>query len=263
MRLPVERWYPAIEKRHAVRRYDGRPVEEEKLDRIAALCRDFAPPGARAALGTEEVESAFKGLVGSYGKVTGATAYVAFVGDTTAPHHLENVGYMGEGIVLEVVSLGLSTSWIGASINRGAVAKLIGIVEEEFVYAVAPIGYPMPGSSLSDRIIKGIARSHERKALDKLVGGLSRERWPEWVTRALEAARVAPSAVNRQPWRFFVEEDSITVSVDDLIDTYNLSKRLDCGIAMLHIELGARFSGVDGQWEYLEPPQVARFKVLT
>jgi hypothetical protein len=31
---------------------------------------------------------------------------------------------------------------------------------------------------------------------------------------ALEAARQAPSRVNRQPWRFHVENRSVTVAVD-------------------------------------------------
>ncbi len=40
-----------------------------------------------------------------------------------------------------------------------------------------------------------------------------------------------------------------------------MAKRLDCGIAMLHIELGALSKGVKGRWELLKQPQVARFVV--
>lgn len=69
------------------------------------------------------------------------------------------------------------------------------------------------------------------------------------------------NAVNRQPWRFLVDERSITVSTDSLKDTYHIPKRLDCGIAMLHIELGARHVGVEGRWEYLKASDVARFNV--
>ena len=38
-------------------------------------------------------------------------------------------------------------------------------------------------------------------------------------------------------------------------------KRLDCGIAMLHIEVAALNCGVKGKWELLASPQVARFTV--
>ena len=74
-----------------------------------------------------------------------------------------------------------------------------------------------------------------------------------------EAARLAPSAVNRQPWRFNVETNSITVSVNTPRREYGLSKRLCCGIAMLHIEVAALSCGASGSWTFLEPPLVARF----
>jgi hypothetical protein len=37
-------------------------------------------------------------------------------------------------------------------------------------------------------------------------------------------------------------------------------KRLDCGIAMLHIELGALAGGTTGVWTRLPAPDVARFE---
>jgi hypothetical protein len=36
---------------------------------------------------------------------------------------------------------------------------------------------------------------------------------------------------------------------------------LDCGIAMLHIEVAALNAGMKGKWEFLKSPQVARFRV--
>jgi len=78
--------------------------------------------------------------------------------------------------------------------------------------------------------------------------------------KAVEAARLAPSAVNRQPWRFAIQGDSIVVGADSDKDAGRISKRLDCGIAMLRLELGALAAGVRGRWEFLPHPQVARFK---
>ncbi|MBM3310011.1 MAG: nitroreductase, partial [Candidatus Aminicenantes bacterium] len=81
-----------------------------------------------------------------------------------------------------------------------------------------------------------------------------------WPLKALEAARLAPSATNRQPWRFEVGDGSITVRIDGGREGGRFSKRLDCGIAMLHLELGARAAGVDGRWVFLPAPAVARFE---
>jgi hypothetical protein len=104
-------------------------------------------------------------------------------------------------------------------------------------------------------------RNHRRKPLEEMSTGLAREEWPQWIESALEAARIAPSAINRQPWRFHVESDSITVSVDSTRVNLGISKRLDCGIAMMHIEVAALESGVEGRWELLESPEVARYTV--
>jgi hypothetical protein len=97
-------------------------------------------------------------------------------------------------------------------------------------------------------------------AISKLARGLPREEWPDWVNPSLEAARRAPSAANRQPWGFDVQDDGITVFVRTAGPEFNVSKRLDCGIAMLHLEVAALDSGCRGKWEFLPSPQVAKFK---
>jgi hypothetical protein len=127
---------------------------------------------------------------------------------------------------------------------------------------VTPIGYPKEGSSLQERAMSRFGRNWQRRPLSTLVTGLAENERPTWMKAALEAARLAPSAMNRQPWRFRVDKGSITVSADSVVNpTMVVSKRLDCGIAMLHIEIGALSSGVKGNWELLKSPQVARFKV--
>jgi hypothetical protein len=59
-----------------------------------------------------------------------------------------------------------------------------------------------------------------------------------------------------------VGEKSITVRVDSPKDSDKYPKRLDCGIAMLHIELGAMAAGKNGAWEILLAPDAARFKLI-
>jgi hypothetical protein len=90
---------------------------------------------------------------------------------------------------------------------------------------------------------------------------LPKEDWPEWTMDVLEATRLSPSAMNRQPWRFHVEVDSVTIATNEAGHDFNLSKRLDCGIAMLHLEVAALNKGMHGTWELLETPEVARFTI--
>jgi hypothetical protein len=201
----------------------------------------------------------FKGAVGGYGSIKGAPAFLAFMGAAEDPRVNEKVGYTGQGIILEATALGLHTCWIGALFRPDLAASLTGAADHERVLAVSPVGYAAGGHTLEERIMEGFGRNHRRKSLAEMTRGLEESKRPRWMQAALEAARLAPSAVNRQPWRFDVEEGGITVSVDSLQDSHNISRRLDCGIAMLHLEVAALDSGVRGAWQLLEPPGVARF----
>ena len=257
LNIKTEEWHPAIFARRSRRQFDGRPMEPGVLQRLEEVCREFRPfPEARAVLVSEPPDDILKGAIGSYGKVKGALAYVAFIGDMDCPSVQEKVGYIGEGVILEATSLGVGTCWVGGFFRPDAVAAQVGVGEGERVLAVSPLGYAAGRETFEERIMSGFGVNHRRKPIGEICDGLLEE---PWLRKALEAARLAPSAVNRQPWRFRLQGRVVTVEVDDLKDTYKISKRLDCGMAMLHFELGARHSGVCGEWEFLTAPRVARF----
>ena len=262
MEIPFSRLYKAIMCRRSRRQYDPKPAESNILARLSTFCADFRPfPEARAVLVTESPDKVFRGVFGHYGKIKGAPAFIAFIGNMDDPHIQEKVGCLGEGVILEATALNLATCWIGGFFRPEIASLLAGAGKNERVLAVTPVGYAREDLSLEERIMTGFGRNHQRKPLSELVTGLEEIKWPAWVKAALEAARLAPSAVNRQPWRFEVKKDSITIAVDNLKDTFNISKRLDCGIAMLHIEITALNSGIQGEWEFLEAPKVAMFRV--
>jgi hypothetical protein len=228
------------------------------------ICRDFRPfPQARAELINASPDEILRGAIGSYGKIKGAPTLIAFVGDMKDPYVQEKVGYTGEGIVLEATAMGLATCWVGGWMffRREVAASLLGIGEHEKVLAVTPVGRPAGEPTLEETAMTGFGLFHTRRPLKEMVAGMESGKLPYWVKSALEAARLAPSAINRQPWRFHVEPNSITVSMDDPSFNLGISKRLDCGIAMLHIEVAALDSLAKGEWQFLADPEVARFTV--
>jgi len=81
------------------------------------------------------------------------------------------------------------------------------------------------------------------------------------IENILTTATFAPSAHNRQPWRFAAGPGTVEVRMAGSGDVERFPKRLDCGIAMLHLELGARAAGKSGTWSWLEAPGVARFEI--
>lgn len=276
MQILVESWYRAIFVRRSRRSFIDSLPEEEKIVRVENICREFRLEGGVKAEVRAEVsvrlkarvraefvrlspEKVFRGIVGNYGRITGAPYYVALIGEIGAPNVEESVGYLGEGVILEATALGLGTCWVSGFFRPEAVKIHIELAEDERVYAVTPIGYTKSDYSAKEKIYASAARSRKRKALSEMVEGQPPEPWQE---KAIDAARIAPSAANRQPWRFVVREKSITVRVDSPKDSDKYPKRLDCGIAMLHIELGARAAGKKGAWTLLPAPDVARFELI-
>ena len=263
MEIPFSVWHAVIEKRRSRRRFDpDLPIAPETLAALEKACNQFTPfTSARSRLVTESCENVFKGIIGSYGKVKGTQTFIAFIGDMDDEFVQEKVGYTGEAIILEATALGLNTCWVAGFFKPEVVTSLIEVNKNEQVLAVTPVGYSREHEPWEEKLMSRFGRSHNRLPLSRLVRGLPEEQWPDWVNISLKAARLAPSAVNRQPWGFNVQGEGITVFVRTGGPEFNVSKRLDCGIAMLHLEVAAIDSGFKGEWEFLSSPQVAKFNI--
>lgn len=256
-------WYQAINVRRSRRAYyRGRPLTDEAVSRMRAVCDGFRPfNGVRTDFFPTPPDDVFANALGFYGNIKGAPAFLAFVGDGTDPNVQEKMGYTGEAAVLEATALGLGTCWVALTYNARAVKSLVRPGKDGKLVCVSPLGYSLEQWSFEEKAQGGFGLNHQRKPLASLVSGLAENLWPPWARPAVEAARLAPSAMNRQPWGFEVARDSITVYVRERGPEFNVARRLDCGIAMLHIELGALSAGAGGSWAFLNHPQVARFSV--
>lgn len=253
-------WFEAIGERHSTRSYEERPVEPELLGRMEDLCASFRPyDDCRVELVRHPRSDLFRGIVGSYGKVTGAPHVLVMIaaGGAEAQQHL---GFCGEAAVLEATSLGLSTCWVAGFFKRRSVTALLELADGERVAAVSALGYRSEVEGPGDRTMKRLAGSHRRLPAASIAEDWEAE-WPLWARSAVECARLSPSAVNRQPWRFRLHEGQLVIR-KTLGDLPGVTKDLDCGIAMLHAQVGAMESGMRGEWvSWDEQGDLARFEV--
>jgi hypothetical protein len=259
MDIPVASWSRAVFQRKSRRSFmAGRPIAEELLARLESFCREFRPfSDARVEIVRHSPEDVLKGLVGGYGRITGAPAYAVMIGTPNSPSAGEHVGYLGEALILEATALGLGTCWVSGMFRLDEVRKQIVPAAGERVYAVTPLGFGERTFTTKEKLYIAVAGSRHRIPLENLHRGSSP--WP-WQMKALESARLAPSARNRQPWRFEIVPEAITIRMDAPPDGDRYPKRLDCGIAMLHLELGAISEGASGRWVFLDTPDVARYE---
>ena len=259
MDLPFELWYNVISDRFSQRTFDGEKIGSDSLEVLEDLCENFKPfRGVRAIIVRTPPKRVFKGIIGSYGEIKNSPHLAAFIGNVSVPEVQEAAGYLVEGIILQATSMGLQTCWIGGFFRPEVLKQAIDIGEKEEILAITPIGYGVSKKSTRDRIMSLAIRAHRRKPLEKLLTQSEIPPTP-WIRYALDAARLSPSAANRQPWRFTVDSNSIMISTSKGPRLSRVSRRLDCGIAMLHLELGARAHDGEGKWELLSAPYVAKY----
>lgn len=249
----AQRWLAAVPARHSRRSYTGERVPAADLDALEALAARWQPwPRARAVVIREAPQAVFAGIIGAYGGIAHAPSALAFVGARDA--RKETIGYTGEGIVLEAAARGLDTCWVAGLFSARETAALADVKPSERVYAVAALGYARDAATAKERVLFGAARAKHRRPVSEIAPGC--ETWPVWARSAVEAVRLAPSAMNRQPWRFALTDGGLVLRIAGA-DTPRTSKHLDGGIAMLHAEIGALGAGVAGVWELLDGPDAA------
>ncbi len=247
-------WYEAIDRRISRRRYTDEPVAPDLARQLDEFCRGFRPfPAARAVFVEKTPDGLFTGLVGSYGSVVGARSAALFAGTQGSEM---DVGYVGEAFILEATRLGLDTCWLAGAFSRKRAASLHELSPGERVPAIAAVGIAEEKQSFSERSTRSFVGASKRLPLAEIAPGASPGAWPDWAFAAVDAANKAPSGGNKQPWRFRLEDGALVLSCAE--HPYPTAK-LDLGIAMIHVELGAEHAGVEGSWEKLDGTDVAQY----
>jgi nitroreductase len=249
----------AIEQRTSVRGYADRPVEEHLLQRLLASAHALsngadhltdAPPRIVLISGVEQVRRVLTFVVGSYGLIQNPPHLLVGVLPEASDLARLDLGYVLEQVVLEATGLGLGTVWVAGSFDPRRAGAAVGLAPGEVVAAVCPLGYAAESGlrRFHSQVVHRLAGGHRRKPLSEIV---FEQRWglpwspegadPRLVT-VLEHARLAPSAVNRQPWRFIVLEK-------DLVLALVQQAPIDAGIVMAHAVLAAAAEGYTGRWQ--------------
>jgi nitroreductase len=244
----------AIERRVSVRSYDERPVDTQHLERLTALSQTagrLTDVGPRVELvsGAERTQRIISHVIGSYGLVLTPPHLLIGVLPTESEIARLDLGYVLEQVVLEATRLGLGTCWITGTYDAQSAGDAVGLAQREVAAAVITLGHPSERGwgRIHTGTIRRLAGGHKRKPLEEIVfAGRWREPWSPGGTDAtlasvLEHARLAPSAANRQPWRFIVRPDGLALALVH-------PEPIDAGIVMAHAALAAEALGREGRW---------------
>ena len=242
-----------VRERRSVRTFDGRELTVEDKEKLCAFMKTIENPYG--------LPIEFK-LLEKMGcpVVVGTQLYVG-AKMKEAPHLNEAFGYAFEMLVLYAQSLGIGTVWIGGTMDRAAFEAAMELGENEVMPCVSPLGYPAKKMSLRESMMRKGVKADERLAFEEIVyqGSFEQPLTPDVADKLflpLEMVRLAPSAVNKQPWRMIVTEEAVHFYLQRSkgFSGGNLDmQKIDLGIALCHFELMAKELGFNTEFVVAEP----------
>jgi nitroreductase len=212
----------AIVARHSVRKYLDKPIEPEKIEAIQTCINLCNREGGLHFQLIANEPKAFASMLAKYGKFENVSNYIAVVAPIGSNGDLA-AGYYGEKVVLLLQTLGLNSCWVGGTFKKIKEAYVVG--QDEALKAVISFGYGMTQGK----------QHPQKKSFADVAQAQSPV--PEWFKKGVEAALLAPTAVNQQKFKFILHENN-RVEAQAKFSLIGYS-HLDLGIAKYHFELGA------------------------
>lgn len=225
----------AIIARHSVRAYKEQPLTE---DIVKALEEKIAELNSDGNLHMQLIlnePKAFQGTLAKYGKFRGVNNYIVVAGKKAGDLD-ERVGYYGERLVLFAQTLGLNTCWVGLSYSK--VPGTYELEDGEKIACYIAIGYgETQGVGHKVKTVEQVSRS----ALPLGSSKNASDTTPLWFKKGVEAALLAPTAVNQQKFSFEyvgMKDGHHQVRAKKGFSVIGYTKT-DLGIAKCHFEVGA------------------------
>ena len=215
----------AIEARHSVRAYKDLPLSEEIVRLLEDELMKLNNEGQLHIQLICNEPKAFQGTMAKYGKFCNANNYLVMAGKK-AEDLDERIGYYGEHLVLLAQTLGLNTCWVGLSYSK--VPGTYVLEEGEKIACYIAIGYGETQGS-----------GHKIKTVEQVSN--ASDITPSWFKKGVEAALLAPTAVNQQKFSFEhvgVKNNRHQIRAKKGFSMIGYTK-MDLGIARYHFEIGA------------------------
>lgn len=247
-----------ISKRRSVRTYDGRALDESTKEQLLSYANAIQNPF--------NIPVQFKFLDA---KKDGLTCPVVSGTELYVGGKIENVpkasvafGYSFEEFVLYAQSLGLGTVWLGGTMNRSAFEQAMELGENEMMPCATPIGYTAKKMSIRENMMRKTIKADERLPFEELFFDgsfdtpLAKEKAAKYA-EPLEMVRLAPSAVNKQPWRVVVADHAVHFYLKRSKGFGHEGKldmqMIDMGIALCHFALTAKENDLSIRFEQDDP----------
>ena len=252
--------FTTIKKRKSIRTYQPTIIGSEKRNFLQNAIDATGKDSYRFILIKRKTRKGFSGKIETYRVIKGANTFIIGVLCKEVENQKDdavNFGYDFEQVILKATELGFGTCWIAGTFNATAFARNIDLKQNEKITMISPVGIPAGKPHLLSKLFTRSAKSKIRKPWRELFFDgwkkqpLSKVNLGDYAL-ALKMVRLAPSAVNSQPWRV-IKTDRAFHFYAAATNYFALGKQAflrynDMGIALVHFELACRELGLGGKW---------------
>lgn len=198
-------FYEIVQKRHSVRNYEAYVLSEEEKTKIDELLTQVVSINEANTMNWIREEHPQ-----SSGRICAKNGQ-------TSKDYLIEYGFQGEQIILSLVEMNFDTLW-----------RAVGTPSDIPAYLI--FGKGKEKKSVSEKVMGFFVKSGNRKPVNEFLENNS-ETLNDSQMRIIQSCVKAPSAINRQPWKFnFSGEKELKIKV---IGNSKLN-RLDMGIVLFH-----------------------------
>ena len=212
--------YDVMFKRRSIRKFKNEPLEEAQLTSISSFMKELKPmrDGIKTELYILKKEDIKSRLA------VKAPCFIAIYSEDKEDY-LVNAGFMLQQLDLYLASIGLGSCWQGLAKPKKNSERGVGlryVIMLAFGRSSEPINMDM-NACPKRRPIEDISNA---KGMDEII----------------EPARIAPSAMNTQPWYFTGENGRVDVYCKTSLMHGNMDK-VSVGIAICHMYIAAEHFG--------------------
>ena len=206
-----------MKARHSVRGYLDKPIPQEIRTKLNDYVEELNRMGNLNIQIIYDEPECFNTRLAHYGRFENCSNYIAMVGQK-ADDLEERSGYYGELLVLKAQQLGLNTCWVALTHGKSQAV----VRENETEVIIISLGY-------------GRTQGHSRRSKSPAdVSNITPDS-PEWFKRGIEAALLAPTAVNQQKFRITLNGNKVRARHG----LFGSCLKIDLGIVKCHFELAA------------------------
>lgn len=222
-----------IRERHSVREYDGGPLDQAEFDALGAVVEECARESGLDIQLVGDNPEVFN-VIARFGLIRGCRTHVAFVVDDAKARGVaadEAIGYWGQKIVLAAQDMGLNTCWCALCSRKKSHAV---VAPGKIIRLIIAVGH-------------GKTQGFSRKTKSvEVLSSVECAKAPAWFAEAMEAAQLAPTAMNNQNFKITLLSDGKTVRIDAPKSGLNV---IDEGIVRCNFEIATNEAGADWRWE--------------